>query len=319
MYLENAGINEDMRQDEPKATNPKSVRLPQISPITRLILIIGIVLVLAIPLYLVYSQQLVKQSELNQQLTILQKALGSTESPDVLKKNIGIEMSDAYKNLVTTKAIFPNSDQSLEIIDNLIKLAKTNGIDITKTQVAASTASIKVGTDTIGYPVTSFDINLRGQVSKFQNFLLSLINSVPSSQIKKVYFKIPEKEDEEATANLVLTVFSSDILEQVSKPISIEGKKPLVSFTDKKDKVTEVFKSKASQLRLDWKITAADPKWASFYIAVYHKDETGRYASLISRTGEKATGTEYISIGEGDFYIKVASANITNWEIKVYE
>jgi hypothetical protein len=318
MYLENTETNENMRQDEPRVQNPKSVRLPKISPVTRLILFTGIFLIIGIPLYLVYSQQQARKLELNQQLGILQKALGSTESPDVLKKDAEFKMVQARKELETARGVFLNSDQSPEIIDDLIKLAKANGAEITKTQVVASEGSVKVGSDTMVFPAMTLDINMRGQVPKFQNFLLALINSFPTSQIKKVYFNVSEKEDQEDTGNVVLTVFSSDIRESTVSQISITGKKPLATFTDKKDKVTDIFKTKSSQLRFDWKITATDAKWASFYFAVYRKGETGRYVAMIRPSG-KSEGTEYIYSGDGDFYIKVTTANVSDWEIKIYE
>jgi hypothetical protein len=319
MYLENAEINENMIQDESKVKSPKSISLPKISPVTRLILFTGIFLIIGIPLYLVYSQQQVRKLELNQQLGILQKAMESTESPEVLKKDAEFGLLQARKELETARGVFPNSDQSPEIIDNLIKLAKANGAEITKTLVVTSEPSVKVGSDTMVFPATTLDINLRGQVPKFQNFLLALINFFPTSQIKKVYFNISEKEGQEDTGNVVLTVFSSDIRELTVSQISVTGKKPLATFTDKKDKVTDIFKTKSSQMRFDWKITATEPKWASFYFAVYRKGETGRYIAMISRPSGKSEGTEYINSGDGDFYIKVATANVSDWEIKIYE
>jgi hypothetical protein len=320
MYLENAGINKNMGQDEIKLQKkPKSISLPKISPVTRLILFTGIFLIIGIPLYLVYSQQQIKKLELNQQLGILQKAMGSTGSPDVLRKDAESEIVEARRDLETARSIFPNSDQSPEIIDGLIKLAKANGAEITKTQVVTSEASVKVGSDTMLFPAMTLDINLRGQVPKFQNFLLALINSLPTSQIKKVYFNVSEKEGQEDTGNVVLTIFSSDIRQSTISQISITGKKPLATFTDKKDKVTDIFKTKSSQMRFDWKVTATDSKWASFYFAVYRKGETGRYVAMISRPSGKSEGTEYIYTGDGDFYIKVAIGNVSDWEIKVYE
>ena len=319
MYQDNAEINENMIQDEPKVKSSKAISLPRISPVIRLILFTGIFLIIGIPLYLIYSQQQARQLELNQQLSILQKAMGGTESPDILRKNAELELVKTRKELETVRGIFPNSDRSPEIIDNLVKLAKANGAEITKTQVVTSEGSIKVGADTMVFPVTTLDINLRGQVPKFQNFLLALINSYPTSQLKKVYFSVSGKEDQEDTANVVLTVFSSDIHESIVSQISVAGKKPLATFTDKKDKVTDIFKTKSPQMRFDWKVTATDPKWASLCFAVYRKGETGRYVALISRPAEKSEGTEYIYSGEGDFYIKVMTANVSNWEIKIYE
>lgn len=319
MFLENSGTNETMMQDETKEKSPHSIRLPKFSPVARLILFTGIFLVIAIPFYLILSQQQAKQAELNQQYSILQKATGKQESPEVLKKGIEAEISSAQKELAAARAVFPNPDQSPEIIDNIMTLAKANGIEITKTLVSASHSAIIVGNDTVGYPVLNFDITLKGQVPKFQNFLLALNSRFPTSELKKVYFRIPGKEDEEDTANIVISVYSTRLPQAISGEIPILGKKPVASFSDKKDKITDVVKIKNSRWRIDWKMTTTDTKWASFSLIIYSKGETGRYVSLISRPITSPEGTEYVSEGEGDFYIKVMTANVSNWEIRIYE
>lgn len=319
MYVEKSGTSETMMPDEAKGKSPQSIRLPKFSPVARLILFIGIFLVIAIPLYLILSQQQAKQAELNQQYSILQKATGKQESPEVLKKGIEAEISSTQKELATAKTVFPNPDQSPEIIDNIMTLAKANGIEITKTLVSASHSAITVGNDTIEYPVLNFDITFKGQVPKFQNFLLALNSRFPTSELKKVYFRITEKEDEEDTANIVISVYSTLLPQVTTGEIPVLGKKPVASFTDKKDKTTDVVKIKNSKWRIDWKMTATDSKWAGFNLIIYRKGETGRYVSLISRPVTNPEGTEYVSEGEGNFYIKVMTANVSNWEIRIYE
>ncbi len=289
------------------------------SPVVRLILFIGIFLIIAIPLFLIFSQQQASQAEINHQYSILQKALGKQEAPETLKKGLDEEIEKAQNGLDTVKATFPITDRSPEIIDGLLALAKSNGIEITKTLVTTSKSSIEVGSDTMVYPVLTFNISLKGQVPKFQNFLLELNTKYPTSELKKVYFSIPEVEEAEDTAEVVLNVYSSEVPESMDANISVVGKKPVVTFTDKKDKTTDLFKIENSKWRIDWKATASNDKWSGFDLIIYRKGETGRYVEIISQTGGNPEGTNYIYEGEGDFYIKVITANISDWEIKISE
>jgi hypothetical protein len=330
-----------MRQDGTKAKSSLFARLPRISPVLRIILFVGIFLIIAIPLFLIYSQQQARQAELNQQYPMLEKALGALgtqESPEVLKKRMDGDLKIAQNELGTIKAAFPNPDQIPEIIDSLIELAKANGIEITKTQVATSKSSISVGNDVLEHPVVVFNIDLRGQVPKFQNFLLALNSKFPTSELKVVNFKIPAVlseeakaalkmlnspipavQEEEPTVNVVLNVYSREIPEAAGGEISVSGKNPIVTFTDKKDKTTDIFKIKGNKWRIDWKATASDAKWSGITLIVYRKGETGRYIDIVPQVGGNLVGTSYIYERGGEFYMKVVTANISNWEIKIYE
>jgi len=308
-----------MPQDTAKAKSSLFSKLPRISPVSRIILIIGIFLIIAIPLFLIYSQQQARQAELTQQYSILEKALGKPESSEVLKRGIDSDIKNAQTELDTIKAVFPNPDQIPEVIDRLIELAKSNGIEITKTQVATSKSTLSIGADVLEYPVVVFDINLRGQMPKFQNFLLALSNKFPTCELRKVSVVIPVSEKEDHTANIVLFIYSSKVRASANIEIPITGKKPVVTFSDKKDLTTGVFKIKGSKWRVDWKATATNSKWSGFNIMVYRKGETLRYIDIFSHSGGGTEGTDYVYDVEGDFYLKVLTSNISNWEIKIYE
>jgi len=319
MLAENTGIREAMKQDESKGKSTRFIKLPRISPLARLILIIGMFLVIAVPLYLALSQQQAKQNELMQQYSMLEKAMGNPGPVDTLKTGFDSDIVRAKKEIENINTVFPNADRNPEIIDNLMALARENDIEITKALIATSSGELKVGTDVIKYPVTNFDISLKGQISKFQNFLLDLNSKFPTSKIEKVYFKIPQKVDEADTANIVLSVYNNQIVQPAVGEISTTGKKPVATITDKKDKTSDPFKIKGSLWRIDWKVTATDTKWAGLTMVVYRKGETGRYVEFISRTITKPEGTEYVRDGDGEFYLKVLTANVSNWEIKIYE
>jgi hypothetical protein len=244
--------------------------------------------------------------------------LGKQGSPEAAKKGMDGDIKIAQIESDAANAVFPSPDQIPETIDRLLELAKSNGIEVTKTAVVTARSSIRIGADIFDYPVVVFGVNLRGQMPKFQNFLLALNSRFPTSTLKQLSFTIPVIAEEQDTANLVLNVYSGKVRVSGSE-ILIAGKTPVATFSDKKDMTTETFKIKGSKWRIDWKVAAADPKWAALNIIAYRKGETLRYVSIFSHSSGSIEGTDYVYDGEGEFYLKVITGNLSSWEIKIYE
>ena len=154
-------------------------RLPKLGRLSQLILLIGVFLIIFIPLFLLNQQQPAKQSELKATLENLNKILAVAETP---KARLEAELAQATAETEATKAVFPDTSQSPEIIDSLLELAELNDICVTQTKV-----SISEPENTIG-PILRIEIGLRGQIPKFQNFLLALDDQLPTSQIKTIEF-----------------------------------------------------------------------------------------------------------------------------------
>jgi hypothetical protein len=89
-----------------------------------------------------------------------------------------------------------------EIMDVLKKLADDNNIYITGTKIATSSPAGGIG------PIISINVTLKGQVPKFQNFLLGLDTNLPTSQIKIVSFTVAAEEGEYDTASMSIDVQS---------------------------------------------------------------------------------------------------------------
>ena len=319
MYVSSKDTEGIMRQNGTGKKSSLFTGFLKIGTTGRLILLIGVFLVIVVPLFLALSQQQARQIELDQQYAILQKSLASQVAPDTIRKEMATEIRNAEDALDASGAMFLTPDRSPEIMDKLIDLAKSSDIEITKALVGTDTDSIRVGADTLQFPVLNFDISLKGQVSKFQNFLLALNGIFPASELKKVYFNIPEAEDEFATANVVVSVYSRDSANRPAGDTVAVGNKPVITFTDKKDKVTDSFKIAGPSWRINWKITATDKTWAGINMIVYRKGETGRYVDILSHTDSITEGSDLIYADEGEFYIKVTTANVSEWEIKVSE
>lgn len=179
-------------------------RLPKLGRASQLVLIVGIFLVIFIPMWLIYQQQPAKQTELKGTLSNLEKILAVQKTP---KEKLEAELKQAEAELEVARAAFPNPNQSPEIIEELLKLAESNDIYVTGTKLSASRRALSKTEGTIEWSVLTFDISLKGQVPKFQNFLLALDSKFPTYQVKEVTFQIAEKEGEEDTASLKIEVF----------------------------------------------------------------------------------------------------------------
>jgi low affinity Fe/Cu permease len=172
-------------------------RLPKMGRTSQLVLLIGIFLILFIPLMLINNQQPAKQAALKATLFNLERILAAEETP---KAKLEAELGQINAETEATEAIFPNISQSPEILDSLFELAELNDIYVTQTKV-----SISQPKETIGQLLT-IQIGLKGQVPKFQNFLLALDDKLPTSQIKQLTFTIAVEEGEEDTASITIDI-----------------------------------------------------------------------------------------------------------------
>ena len=183
-------------------------RLPRVGRASQLILLIGIFLLLALPMWFVSLQQVQKQVDLNEQISMLQAIL---ENPESQRETLEAEIREAEADIVVAKAVFPNPDQGPEIINDLLRLTESNGIYITNTTETAETE--KLGANT--FSVLTFRFNLTGQVSKFQNFILELDNDFPTCTINAIGLNIAEEESDEDSITIKLNVFCYEDEEEV--------------------------------------------------------------------------------------------------------
>jgi cytoskeletal protein RodZ len=172
-------------------------RLPKLGRLSQFILIIGIFLVILIPLWIFNQQQPARQDELNSTLANLQKILSVQESP---KAKFESELAQATADLEAAGAAYPNPTQAPEILDSLLALAQQNDIYITQTSVSTSTLTGAIG------PVLTFALGLKGQIPKFQNFLLALDTKLPTSQITQATFTAAQSSQEYDTAAITINV-----------------------------------------------------------------------------------------------------------------
>jgi hypothetical protein len=187
-----------MLQTEPEKKKGLLDRLPKLGRVSQLILLISIFLVIFILLWLFDQQQSKTQTTLDSTLTNLQRITAGAQTP---KAKYEAELAQATAGADTAKASFPAPDQAPEILDSLLELAQLNDIYVTQTAVTTSTPTGSIG------PVLTFTLGLKGQIPKFQNFLLALDTKLPTSQIKQVTFTVAAAAEEYDTASIGIDVF----------------------------------------------------------------------------------------------------------------
>lgn len=186
---------------QPETTEKKkglADRLPKLGRLSQLILLIGVFLIIFVPIWYLNQKQSERQDELKATLVNLTRILSVEETQ---KSKLEAELAQVTADTEATRAMFPHPNQSPEIIDSLLKLAALHDIYVTKTKVSSSQPE----KGAIG-PSLTVELSLRGQVPKFQNFLLALDNELPTSQIKKLTFTIVGEEGEEDTANITIDI-----------------------------------------------------------------------------------------------------------------
>ena len=195
-----------IQPEEPEKKKGKSLidRLPKLGRVSQLSLVVGVFLIVSVPLWVIYQQQPAKQAELKSTLANLENILETEETP---KGKLEAELKKAEAEKEAAIAEFDDPDRSPEIIDNLIKLAELNDIDVTRTQVSTSKKILTAGKVKTEFSVLTFNISLKGQVPKFQNFLLALDDEFPTSEVKQVSIGVAADEGEEDTAHLIINVF----------------------------------------------------------------------------------------------------------------
>jgi hypothetical protein len=185
---------------QPEATEKKKGlldRLPKMGRISQLILLIGGFLIIFIPLWLFDQQQSKTQATLGSTLTNLQRITAGAQTP---MAKYEAELAQATADADASKASFPAPDQAPEILDSLLELAQLNDIYVTQTAVTTSTPTGSIG------PVLTFTLGLKGQIPKFENFMLALDTKLPTSQIKLYTFTVATSVEEYDTASIGIDV-----------------------------------------------------------------------------------------------------------------
>jgi cell division protein FtsB len=181
-------------------------RLPKIGRTSQVILIVGILVIIFIALYWVGAQQATQQDELRKNIVTLQRSVtaGTQEEP---RDKMEAQIRQVEAETEAARAMFPASEQLTEIMDRLIKLARSYDIEVTSTGVTLAQKKLKIGATELAYDVYTISLSFQGMAPNFQNFLLSLGDEVTTSRINQVTIKLAPEENERDVATVSIEVY----------------------------------------------------------------------------------------------------------------
>jgi hypothetical protein len=88
-------------------------------------------------------------------------------------------------------------------------------------------------------------------------------------------------------------------------------------FTGKESETTPPFYISGAEWRILWTADFQSPEYVVFDILIYSQDKAGMLTKRISYSEGTPNGTVYIYEGGCEYYLKVITANLSNWTITV--
>lgn len=188
----------------------------KLSKIAWLILVIGIFVIASGSLYWLYLQEGPKQEELNEQLSAVQAKIPKLAAERASLESTLTELEDKLaqvtSQLKTAKAAFPALVESIEVDELLFGIANDWGLEIIsltasepsdlKVAVEVETEDIEV--EDVTYLVTSFDVDVKGEVSDILNFIHTIVThrDFDTATVEIVSIVIPDPVSEEEKEGL---------------------------------------------------------------------------------------------------------------------
>ena len=182
-----------------------------------LILGVGILVIALGSLYMVYRGQAEEQEKVNNSLSLAQATLSklAAERANLESTLTEIEnkLDQATSRLKPAKAAFPTSMESIEVDEQLFRIATIDWglevISLTASKPTDSAVKVEVGDTEVGeviYFVTSFTIAVKGEVSDILDFINTIVtqDDFNTATIELVNIKVAESEKPSATIQLVI-------------------------------------------------------------------------------------------------------------------
>jgi cell division protein FtsL len=176
----------------------KVSKVPRLSKLSKLLLIVGVFIIVMVPIAMVYRQQPVNRFEMEQELTNLQKILAV---PLTEKERLQAEINKAEAVTEVALESFPKLNPGVDIVEGLFELADKSDLIITYVET-----ELPKEEELEDYPFLIFTISITGQISKVQNFLLMVNDRYPTSVMKKAEFIVLESEGLEDISILTINI-----------------------------------------------------------------------------------------------------------------
>jgi len=192
-----------------------------------IILVTGIFIIAIGSLYWLYLQERPKQEELNAQLSAVQAQLPKLAEQRANLESTLTELEDnlaqATSQLKTAKAAFPALVESIEVDELLFGIANDWGLEITSLtaseprdyRVKVEMEAEDIEMEDVTYLVTSFTIDVKGEVADILNFIHTIVNhrDFDTATVELVNIVVPDPISEEEKEGL-----SEEEIEEAEEP-----------------------------------------------------------------------------------------------------
>ena len=175
-------------------------KLPRLSRVSQVLLIVGICAVFLVPSIIVNNQQQSKRIALEQELLNLENILST---PLTEKERLEAELNKTNAERETAIERFPKADPGIAIVQSLYDLADKN--DLVITRIDTLTAEDE-STEEQFLPLT-FRIYVAGQISKVQNFLLDVNERYQTSVVRSALFIVMEGTGSEDASTIEFVIY----------------------------------------------------------------------------------------------------------------
>jgi len=220
--------------------------MKRLSKTAWLILGIGILVIAFVGLYVVQTQQGDEQEQLNDSLSVAQATLPTlvSEKEDWESQltqlesqltRLKSELTQATLLLSKTAASFPESVESIEYDELLFNFARDCNLRIT-TLIASEPGT--EGVEDITYSVTSFTVDVRGEVANVLDFINAIVTSedftcataelvninIPEPLTEAEKEAVKERVIEELTGELAGEILAKEgLIEEIIEELAKEG------------------------------------------------------------------------------------------------
>jgi len=168
----------------------------KLSTTSWIFLTIGIFGILVLSLNVAYAQQSQEQSQLNEEVALVQKRLLKNPPQQISSQKSELEsrLAKAELQLKVTKVGLYWSLESIEASDALFELAEASYVEVTGISSSGVTSELLEGVD---FSILLLTVTIEGDVLNLVDFIYKWTHEYPTGVVQSVAITVPEVVEEE--------------------------------------------------------------------------------------------------------------------------
>ena len=168
----------------------------KLSTTSWIFLTIGIFGILVLSLNVAYAQQSQEQSQLNEEVALVQKRLLKNPPQQISSQKSELEsrLAKAELQLKVTKVGLYWSLESIEASDALFELAEASYVEVTGISSSGVTSELLEGVD---FSILLLTVTIEGDVLNLVDFIYKWTKRYPTGVVQSVAITVPEPPEEE--------------------------------------------------------------------------------------------------------------------------